>query len=283
MVTERLTAILEGIRNLPPWPPVAARVLELSQREEVVPGELAAVIQTDAGLTARVLKLCNSAYYGFQRRIASLHDAANLLGTQTLVNLVLTSCAAREFQVGSSPSGQRRKRLWERSVMNALSADLLASVHGKVDRHRAYTVALLQNIGHIVIDDFLEEYAAEIAAARREGLDMLDAERRVLGIDHARIGGRLARRWDLPETIVEGIVNHHHPERAEIDPMLVSIVHLAESITYALALGEGLDGLAYSLSGTAVGLTGIGPTAFEQMEQQLLDELRKAHQLVEGI
>lgn len=282
MVTERLTAILEGIRNLPAWPPVAARVLELAQREEVVPRELAAVIQTDAGLTARTLKLCNSAHYGFQRTIASLAEAANRLGVQTLVNLVLTSCAAREFNVNGTVSGQRRKRLWERSVMNAIAADLLASVHGGVDHHRAYTLALLQNIGHIVIDDFLEEYADEIAAARRSGLDMLEAERAVLGIDHGRIGGRLARRWGLPETIVEGIVNHHHPELAELDPELVAIAHLAESITYALALGEGLDGLAYTMSSSAVGLTGIGPTAFASLEQQLLEELQRARDLIDG-
>ena len=110
---------------------------------------------------------------------------------------------------------------------------------------------------------------------------MLDAEKEVLGLNHAQIGARLARRWELPEVIVDTVENHHTPERATIDPMLVAVTHLAESITYALALGEGLEGLAYSLSSSAMGLTGIGTTRFAMIEKTLMAELDKAHQLVE--
>jgi putative nucleotidyltransferase with HDIG domain len=281
MVTERLKPILDGIRNLPPWPPVATRVLALSQQEEVVPSELASVIQTDAALTAKVLKLCNSSYYGFQRHVLSLRDAGNLLGTEALVSLVLTTCAAREFHAGGQGNDKRRKNLWERSVMNALAADLLASVHGEVNRHHAYTAALLQNIGHLVIDDYVVQFGDEVRALRRDGVDMLEAEKQVLGIHHGQIGARLARRWELPEILVDAIENHHTPERAGGDPMLVSITHLAESVTYALALGEGLDGLTYAMSDAAVGLTGMGTSRLQALEDHLLAELRKARELVQ--
>lgn len=282
MVAERLKLVLDEIRTLEPWPPVATKVLRLSQRDDVVPSELVAVIQTDSGLTARVLKLCNSAFYGFQRRIATLPEAGNLLGVQALVNLVLTTCVQQEFRIAGKRDPERARRLWERSVMNALAASLLASFDAEVDRNRAYTAGLLQNIGHLVIDDFLDEHKEEVSRERAAGLDMLAAERKVLGIHHAQIGARLARRWGLPDLIVDVIENHHTPERATIEPRLAAVTHLAESVTYALALGEGLDGLAYTLSESALGLTGFDRGRFEAMEELLLDELRKARQLVEA-
>ncbi|MCB9915434.1 MAG: HDOD domain-containing protein [Planctomycetes bacterium] len=281
MENDRLSQVLEGLRDVEPWPPVATRVLRLSQQPDVVPSELVAVIQTDAGLTARALRLCNSAYYGFQREIATLSEAGNLLGTRALVNLVMTSCAQRYFRPGGGRESERARRLWERSMMNALAANLLASVDGGIDRHLAYTVALLQNIGHVVIDTHLESYRAEIDAARAAGRDMLAAEREVLGIDHAELGARLARRWSLPEVIADTIEHHHRPEEAREDERLCAVVHLAECVTYALALGEGLDGLAYALSDSAMGLVGFDPGRFERMEDALLAELRKARDLVD--
>ncbi len=280
MVAERLKLVLDEIRNVKPWPPVATKILRLSQQEDVVPSELVAVLQTDAGLTARILKLCNSAFYGFQRQISSLPEAGNLLGVQPLVNLVLTTCVQQEFTGSKSHGAVRGRRLWERSVMNALAASLLASINGEVDRNKAYTAGLLQNIGHTVIDDFLEEHCDEIRSERAAGADMLAAEKKVLGIQHAQIGARLARRWGLPDVVVDVIENHHTPEQAQLDKKLTAVAHLAESITYALALGEGLDGLAYSMSDSAMGLTGIDRGRFEAIEDVLLAELSKAQQLV---
>lgn len=277
-----LKNILNEIKSIEPWPQVATRVLELSSRSDVIPGELIAVIQTDVALTAKVLKLCNSAYYGFQREIASLTEAGNALGVQALVNLVLTSCASRYFSKGKSGADDRSRKLWERSVMNALAANLLARIHGGVDKNRAYTAALLQNIGHLVIDHHLDDYKDEIAASRDEGMDMLAAEKRVIGLSHAQIGGRLARRWGFPEALVDSIENHHTPDRATIDPLLASIAHLAESITYALALGEGLENMAYDLSESALGLTGIDHIGFLSMEEVLLKELANAKDFVEA-
>ena len=105
---------------------------------------------------------------------------------------------------------------------------------------------------------------------------------KVLGINHAQIGARLARRWGLPEIIVDVVENHHTPERSRIDKKLTSVAHLAESVTYALALGEGLDSLAYALSDEAMGLTGIDHARFEAIEDVLIDELKKARQLVDA-
>jgi len=273
--------VLAEIKTLSPWPQVASRVLQLSQSSQVVPRELVDVIQTDLALTAKVLRLSNSAYYGFQREIASLSEAGNALGVRSLVNLVLTGCAARYFQTGGR--GASAKSLWERSVLNAFSAQLLARVHGTVDPERAYTVALLQNIGHLVIDDYLEEFREEITLARHDGASLLVAEQQVLGLNHAQIGARLARHWGFPEVLADTIEFHHSPERAVADPELAAIAHLAESITYALSLGEGIESLAYDFSDTALGLTGIDKVGFLSMEELIRDEFERARDVLDSV
>lgn len=272
--------VLDETKNLTPWPEVASRVMRLAQRPEVVPGELVAVIQTDAALTAKVLRLANSAYYGFRREIGSLAEAGNALGVQALVNLVLTGCAERYFHAGSRSAPS--KALWERSVTTAFSAQILARVQGTVNPERAYTVALLQNIGHLVIDDFLREFRESIEREQRDGRDLLAAERAVLGQNHAQIGARLARRWGFPEVLSDTIEFHHSPERAAADPQLAAIAHLAECITYALSLEDGLESLAYGFSDSALRITGLDRNAFATLEEVIREELEKARDVLES-
>ncbi len=281
MSITRMKTIVDEIRHLRPWPPVALRVVQLSREPAVLPNDLVEVLQTDAALTARVLKLCNSAYYGFQRQVASLQEAGNRLGSQALVHLVLTTCVERAFEGNSSITPARARRLWERSVMNALSASHLATIHGEVDRNVAYTAGLLCNFGHLVLDAHLEELRDEIQAYRSAGVDMLEAERAAVGLDHGQIAGRMMRRWNFPEALVDAVEHHHAPERAAVDPQLAAITHLGEAMTHAVALGEGLDGLAYQLSDKALGLTGLTQARLAALEDSLMAELQRARLIVQ--
>jgi len=280
MEAQRLKAIVDGIRTLEPWPPVAFKLMELSRREDVLPSELAAVVATDGALTARVLRLCNSAHYGFQREVTSLHEAGVRLGSRALVGLVLTTCVERSFTASPRRNDARGRRLWEHSLMGALAAGFLAATSGLVDRHEAYTGALLQDIGQLVILTACEDLEDEVRAQRQVGASRREAERAVYGLDHAQIGARLARRWQLPPSLVEVIEHHHEPEAATLEPRLVSICHLAEAVTRAVARGEGLGELAYELSGRALGLAGLSPTKLADLEDALLAQLGRARDLV---
>lgn len=271
--------LLEEVRSLEPLPEVAHRVLQLSQDDEVIPRDLVGVIQTDAGITAKVLKLCNSALFGFQREIASLPEAGNLLGVSTLVNLVLTSCAGRYFRDYGAGAAAGRKR-WEDSVSSALASSLLAGLC-EVNKPRAYTAGLLMNVGHLVLDRFAPETHEQLQQELDSGATRLEAERTVLGMDHAELGARLAERWLFPELLVDAIRHHHTPDEAEHDPALASVAHLGELFTSSLEMGEGLEGLAYELNHGAAGLCGIDRTGFETIEQMLRSELEKARELVE--
>lgn len=270
--------VLEEIRSLEPLPEVSMRVLRLSQDEEVIPRDLVAVIQTDAGITAKVLKLCNSALFGFQREIASLPEAGNLLGVQMLVNLVLTSCAGRYFRDYGAGAAAGRKR-WEDSVSSALASSLLAGLC-EVNKPRAYTAGLLMNVGHLVLDRFAPETGEQLESELAGGASRLEAEQAVVGMNHAELGARLAERWLFPEVLVDTIRHHHTPDQATCDKGLASVAHLGELFTASLEMGEGLEGLAYDLSHSAAGICGIDRTGFEKIEDLLRAELVKARDLV---
>lgn len=278
---QTLHSILEDVKSLEPLPQVALRVMAISEQDDLVPADLVRVIQTDAGLTAKVLKLANSAYYGFRREIASLGEAGNLLGTNTLISLVLTSCAARYFRCYGAQGGTQAERLWERSLSTALASGLVASPRGSVERERAYTAGLLENVGHLVMARFLPDAEADLASAVAAGATRLEAEERVLGIHHAEIGARLAERWDFPELLVDAIRHHHEPSEAEIDPLLVSCAHLGEVIAQRLEERAGFAPAAYELAGSALHLTGIALQELDTLEVCVRAELERARDLVD--
>lgn len=281
-MNDALDDILREIKNLAPLPQVALKVLEASAREDVIPRELIALIQTDAALTARVLKLSNSAYYGFRREIASLHEAGNLLGVSTLTSLVLTSCASRYF-AGGSRDARSAKKLWERSVANALAASLLARIDGSVDLDRAYTAGLLQNIGLVVIGPYLQRDAARVQAEHEAGSTQLEAEVNVLGVHHAEVGARLAERWNFPEVLVDSIRCHHEPEKARVDPLLTCIVYLGEEITDTLDREHTQLGGAHAVCESAFERIGIDRGMLPGLGELLATELVRAHELVEAV
>lgn len=277
-----LDQILAGIASLEPMPCVALRVLELSSNEEVMPSELVAVIQADAALTAKVLKLCNSAFYGFRREIGSLQEAGNMLGVSALVGLVLTSCTGRYFRNYGRGVEQNGHRQWEHAVGNALAVHLLAELQGGVDKNRAYTAGLLQNIGQLVMQRFLESDAEQLSAAVEEGADLLSAEVSVFGIHHAEVGARLCERWSFPEVLVDTIRHHHTPDEASADPLLASLVHIGQDLAASVGANQNPGGLRYELSDSALARAGIPLPELEAFPEQLEAQLARAAALVDA-
>jgi len=288
----KLAEILNTLRSIEPLPHVALRVLELSQRSDVVPRELIEVIQAEPALTAKVLRLTNSAYYGFKRQIASLDEAGNLLGTSTLVNLVLTGCASRYFHDSPALDESVRQQRWRRSVSNALAANLLARIAHGGDRNRAYTAGLLQDLGEVVLDRFVAAERPALEAAHAAGLSRADAETEVFGLSHAEAGARLAQRWNFPDVLIDTIRFHHAPQHATVDPLLANIVHLAHEVVEELdrnahaAAAHPAPALPLAASGAtghrALRALGLDSAALTALQGTLAQELEKARDLIEA-
>jgi HD-like signal output (HDOD) protein len=274
--------LLAAIQSLEPLPQVASRVMEIASHDDVVPRDLVGVIETDAAVTGKVLKLCNSAYYGFRREIGSLPEAANLLGVTTLVNLVLTSCSGRYFRDYGQGDAETATRLWEESVVDAIASSLIARHAGRLDKNRAYTIGLLQNVGHLVVARHARSSALLVQNEVSRGVSLLDAETSILGMHHAEIGARLAERWNLPEGLVDAIRNHHTPELSRLDPRMAGATHLGEMATHSFLFGVPLEQDPYGLSVGALALTGIDREAFERMGEVLAADLERAREFLQA-
>jgi HD-like signal output (HDOD) protein len=235
----RLTEVLAGLDRLEPFPSTAVRVLELALGGADV-GELVALIEQDPALAAKVLRLANSARYGGRAPIESVFDATHRLGPRVVANLALTGGGASVYMGYGSSTPRTNESLWMESLYTACFSMRLAQEDGGVDPELAYTIGLLQNLGHVLLDRFLDEAREELIELLDDGIPLLEAEREVLGIDHAQAGARLLRRWGFPERLVRGVRCHHRPEAAGEERLLCALAGLGEELALRLLRGEEL-------------------------------------------
>ncbi|MFT5199307.1 MAG: HD-like signal output (HDOD) protein [Planctomycetota bacterium] len=245
--------ILQDIRSLEPFPQAAIRVLELVLND-AESSAVVAVINQDPGLTSKVLAMANSAQYAPIVDIVSIADATRRLGTKVIASIAITSGVASFFTGYGRSTSRSNTTLWDECLYVALYARRLAGIAGGVNPELAYTVGLIQNVGHIVLDRFIEESRDEIKARFASGQDLLTAERAVLGMDHAVCGSRLVRRWGFPEELTRAIEFHHDPVGAGSLTRLCEVVGLAES----MALADLSDGGLSLLSPTSPTLDWTG-------------------------
>ena len=191
------------------------------------------VIEHDPGLSARLLRIVNSAFYGFPSKIISITQAVSIIGIQELRDLVLATLVVERFS--SLTSGlMTMRQFWMLSVRCALIARYLAARHPESKRlHAAFICGLLHEIGRLVVYHRIPELSrAALLRAKSDGLAEHEAEREVMGFDHYQVGAELTRRWRLPEVIVVTIEHHDTPEAAaEFDQDALLVVLASELST----------------------------------------------------
>ena len=197
-------------RDLPTLPVVAQRILTLTDDEETATEQLAKIIATDQSLTARILTLANSAYYGHRRQISTLWQAIVVIGWTMLKQVSLSVLISKT--VGS---GTNRTMFWRHSLMAANAAASAATRAGAKSSETAYVAGLLHDIGKLILDTSLPvEYAQVRRKVEQEKCTFVEAERSILETDHVEVGAWMAERWQLPPELIEAIGSHHDPEKA---------------------------------------------------------------------
>jgi HD-like signal output (HDOD) protein len=275
-----LEEILLDIDRLEPFPEVAIRVLELSLQEETGPQELVEVIKTDAGITSKVLKLANSALHGLRVTIPSIEHAGVHLGEKALVSLVITSASRSYFMGMGSSTPRSNHSLWEESVANAIASRLVARMDGSPDPEAAYTVGLLQNIGHVLLDRFLVRERDEVLGRVDTGMSLLAAESQVLGMNHSQIGARMARRWDFPAILVDAILHHHAPHLSVLDPRLCAETNLGEAVTWHVLGYQNSPALTHGVASETTELIDTQKGVLAQIGEEVLGELERQRELL---
>ncbi len=241
-----IDSLLKDVAELKPMPKVATQIMKLIEDPNTSMGDLADVIKFDPLLTASILKVCNSAAYGLPNQVESVQDAISFVGIDQILDIVLLKCGSENLKNGQQGYGLNEGDLWRYAVSSAIIAKDIAGMKNLKSKHMIYTAALLKDIGKVVLDRFVGDSFAKInSLVENNDLSFREAEKKVIGVDHAELGGIIAKQWKFSPQMVRIIMNHHLPTEASKKSVDTSIVYLADTVCMMMGVGVGFDGLAY--------------------------------------
>ncbi len=232
---DQLRLQVEKVSNLPTLPGIVTRIAEMVDSPETTGRQLGREIAKDQVISAKVLKLVNSGFYGFSEPISTIQHAVTLLGFNTVKSLVLSSTVL-DLMKDSLPG------LWEHSLACARTCSIIAGHIELDEQEEISTAGLLHDLGKVILRQTMEREFRRIANyVDRADMLFYQAEEKVLGVNHGEMGGWLLEKWALPPKLVEPIVDHHdfRPNRDYAEN--TAILHLADILCRAQAFGSGGD------------------------------------------
>ena len=258
---QRLRKITESIIGLPTLPTVVTQMMSLIDNPNTSANDVAKLISTDQALTAKMLKLANSAFYGFLREIATVNHAVVVLGFETVKSLGLSVSVLERFS-GANDNGEfDRQRFWEHSIACAVAARILAAKvrYRTRGQGEAFAGGILHDIGKLVLSQFFpDEFSEILHLVNTENIYIGKAEEEVLGLTHAEVGAWLGERWNMPKQLVDAIAYHHMPGRLpQREAELPSLIHLADFLCRREQIGDGGSARMPSLDPAALRTFGI--------------------------
>lgn len=262
--------IIKKVESFPAMSSAAAKVLSLLDDPDFNPVQVEKALRQDPSLTANILRLSNSAYFGLSSKVGSIKQALVLLGWKRLSQLVLTSCVTalmnREVPGYDLPPGD----LWRHSIAVSVAAEGLVGELKLRAGDEIFTAALLHDLGKLVLGAFVKEKLVEIEEAAAGGLAFEEAEMLILGTDHAEIGARILERWSLPKSIVSAVRWHSDPDKSTDTDVMVDTVHVANVLCSMMGIGIGREGLRHRPSPSATKRLGVSVPVLERVASRAL-------------
>jgi len=276
----RIDEILNLVKHVQPFPKVVQRVMEMLDNPETNVKDLAEVIQYDQVITANVLKICNASYFGLPRKVSSLNEALVIVGHNTLKDIIVTSSSAR-FYKGAVGEGYKLEQgeLWKHSVAVGILAKHMVKHIKEVDPGAAYTVGLLHDIGKRFLSTFVaDDFKQIMIKVVRDQCSFVEAEKELLGVSHAELGGMILKKWEFPEEMQLAVLQHHDPDALKKGP-LTALVSLSNALVISMGIGVGADGLATKMQGEGLKRFGITPMELDLCMANLLGDMEQAQEL----
>lgn len=274
--------ILRSIQRVPAFPLTIQKVMELLRTEDYSVHEVSQVIRYDQAITANILRVCNSAYFGARSRIGTLDEAVMYLGKENIIRAVQTSGVSRFYKKGAEGYVSRANDLWTHSVSVGLLSQILYRKIYQQEQPVLYTAALLHDVGKVILGEYVHKSFNEIVElVRKDGCSFLEAEEKLFGINHAIIGGKIAERWNFPEEISTAIRFHHRPDLLEDHQAAFPwLIYLADQIGSMMGVGGGQDGLAYRAVSEVAERFHLRDKDIEACMVQLFEDMGRAKELV---
>jgi len=265
---------VEALRSVPTMPGVFDKISRLIDTPETAAADIANAISTDQALSAKVLRLVNSTFYGFPGRISNITHALVILGFDVVKGLIL-STSVFDLMLARGLSG-----LWGHSLGCAITAGVIARQIKHPDAEEISVAALLHDLGKVIIRIEAQKESLLIGeVVEKEQISVYEAEEDILGFTHATVGKWLSKKWNLPPTLADPIAYHHAPGLARSAPQQTAIVHLANVLVRARGFGFGGDNLVPQIDMKAWEVLRISDTILEEIINEMDDKLEGAEDL----
>ncbi len=264
---------IKNVRYLPPAPRVVPDLMKLLHQENVDSSRVVRMISLDPSLTANVLRLCNSAYFAAAEPTSDLQEAVTRLGFRQVYQLVTAATGAKLLTAPSKGYGMDPGELWKHSVAAAVAAQIIAKKLGD-DINIVFTAALLHDLGKVILAQAAEDtYDKIFREAELNQLSIIECETKLLGVNHAEVGGRLLERWKFPDDVRLAVTHHHNPRAAAPHERLASYVYLGNMIAYFM--GHGFGHIAFAMRGReeALSILGLAPESIPQYMMETFEQM----------
>ncbi|MHC1791475.1 HDOD domain-containing protein [Solidesulfovibrio sp.] len=258
--------------KLASFPDIYFKIRQVLDSPISSPSQVADVISKDTSLSAKLLKLVNSPFYGLPHRIDSISRAVMVIGGQEISTLVLGISALNAFK-DIPPELINMRTFWEHSVAVGVFARLLGAAAGQGGAERLFVAGILHDIGRLVLFKKMPHAAVEaIYYAQANGLPLHAAEEEVMGFSHPLVGGLLLRAWKFPDALVSCVACHHKPTgcTGSLEP---AILHVADIMAVAMGLAPPASSTVPILHAAAWDLLGVAPERLGELAEEGLAQV----------
>jgi putative nucleotidyltransferase with HDIG domain len=264
---------VENINTLPTVPGVLKRLSGVIEKPRITIVEISAFISNDPALTTKVLKMVNSAIYGFPGRIASVSHATMLLGINVIKGLLL---GVSVFELMQKTMGG----LYQHSLACAIASRVIAQKKGLKEPEEVSIAGLLHDIGKVILTlEYPAEYQAAMNEAQAKGIPIFDAEKDQFNATHANVGSWLAEKWRFPGTLIEVIECHHRPAAAKNAPLETAIVHMADLLVRARGFGFAGEIFVPEVNAGAYQLLNLSESDIKDVLREMEDNMESAEDI----
>lgn len=265
---ESLRTRVKALKNVPTLPDVFEAINRLLEDPDTAAEDIATIISSDQALSAKILRVVNSALHGFPGRISSITHALIILGFDVVQGLIL-SASVFDMMLGKGMQG-----LWKHSLGCATTAGVIARKTNHPHPEEVSIAALLHDIGKVIIKTELPEETCRIDEAIEKGkISTYEAEEQILGLNHSTVGRWLCEEWNLPNKLTDPIAYHHKPGMSEFVQVPTAIVHVADILVRANGFGFAGDDLVPQIDSKAWALLDISDSLLEEIIREMSEQL----------
>jgi putative nucleotidyltransferase with HDIG domain len=269
-MSDSLKQYVQQITQLPTIPVIAQEILRLTHNEHTALDKLDNIIENDPSITAKILSVANSAFFGYKTTTQTIHDAILRIGFNNVRDVALgvslmTVFEEREGRVGAFDY----QRIYNHSVTVGAVGQLITKDLKMKFTEEIFMNGILHDLGYLVLNKYFPDKYMQVLGLFEKGKNLLESEKEVFDFTHAEIGSWLAEKWGLPEGVLETILYHHNPSSAKKNLKRIAVIHIADYIVSRGSFSVTKTNPNYPLDLSSFGILGISENNLIEMEGKI--------------